>query len=252
MSTLHEGRCIFLISRSLLRMRCFGKSCVENWNTRFVPQLFRKLCRLRDNVEKYCRVGQATDVNMAHAHCIPKATNTHTHTLTQYNTYWFFNRNNGLRTRRHVTLYVHCPVDVILPSTCRSSKWFLPLRFPHGNSMCISALPHACHMLYPFVLWLREWYLARSADSEACHCGVCPVTFYPVRLRRKCRSGHSSVHHSTLSSLIFCWPCIVVCQYNEANVMHFSLNLLRIKDLCMFQTLFTHSQDALHKLHLVF
>ena len=27
-----------------------------------------KLCRLWDNVEKYCRCGQATDDNMAHAH----------------------------------------------------------------------------------------------------------------------------------------------------------------------------------------
>jgi len=33
---------------------------------------------LGDNVEKYCRGGQATDDSMAHAHCmwIPKATNT--------------------------------------------------------------------------------------------------------------------------------------------------------------------------------
>jgi len=27
-------------------------------------------------VEKYCRARQATDDNMVHAHCIPKATNT--------------------------------------------------------------------------------------------------------------------------------------------------------------------------------
>jgi len=31
---------------------------------------FRKSCRLWDNVEKYCRAEQATDDNMAHAHCI--------------------------------------------------------------------------------------------------------------------------------------------------------------------------------------
>jgi hypothetical protein len=30
---------------------------------------FRKSCHLRDNVEKYCRAGQATDDYMAHAHC---------------------------------------------------------------------------------------------------------------------------------------------------------------------------------------
>jgi len=32
--------------------------------------VFRKSCRLWDNVEKYCRAGQATDDNMAHAHCM--------------------------------------------------------------------------------------------------------------------------------------------------------------------------------------
>jgi hypothetical protein len=31
---------------------------------------FRKFCRLRDNVEKYCRAEQATDDNMAQAHCM--------------------------------------------------------------------------------------------------------------------------------------------------------------------------------------
>jgi len=31
---------------------------------------FRKPCRLWDNVENIWRVGQATDDNMAHAHCM--------------------------------------------------------------------------------------------------------------------------------------------------------------------------------------
>jgi hypothetical protein len=31
---------------------------------------FRKSYCSYDNVEKYCRVGQATDDNMAHAHCM--------------------------------------------------------------------------------------------------------------------------------------------------------------------------------------
>jgi len=31
---------------------------------------FRKSCRLLDNVGKYCRAGQATEDNMAHAHCM--------------------------------------------------------------------------------------------------------------------------------------------------------------------------------------
>jgi hypothetical protein len=44
----------------------------------------------------------------------------------------------------------------------------------------------------------------------------------------------------------------VVFQYNETNVMHFSFNLLRIKGLYMFRTLLGHSQEALHKRHLVY
>jgi hypothetical protein len=31
---------------------------------------FRKSCRLGENVEKYCTVGQATDDSMAHAPCM--------------------------------------------------------------------------------------------------------------------------------------------------------------------------------------
>ena len=58
----------------------------EMFQTKFVEEIkthilfsvffFRKSCRLWDNVEKYCRLEQATDDNMAHAHWIPKATNT--------------------------------------------------------------------------------------------------------------------------------------------------------------------------------
>jgi len=47
------------------------KRCRETRNTLFVKWFFfRNSCRLWDNVEKYCRAGQAADNNMAHAHCI--------------------------------------------------------------------------------------------------------------------------------------------------------------------------------------
>jgi hypothetical protein len=36
-------------------------------------------------------------------------------------------------------------------------------------------------------------------------------------------------------NLMFYWPCIIVYQYNETNVMHFLFNLLRIKDLTCFK-----------------
>jgi len=41
------------------------KSWRENRNT-----FFFLFCRLGDNVEKYCRAEQATDDNMAQAHCM--------------------------------------------------------------------------------------------------------------------------------------------------------------------------------------
>jgi len=38
--------------------------------THSVTSFSRKSYRLWDNVEKYCRARQATDDNMAHAHCM--------------------------------------------------------------------------------------------------------------------------------------------------------------------------------------
>jgi hypothetical protein len=46
--------------------------------------------------------------------------------------------------------------------------------------------------------------------------------------------------------LMFCWPCIIVHQYSETNVMHFLFNLLRINGLYMFRPLLAHPQEALH------
>jgi hypothetical protein len=41
-------------------------------------------------------------------------------------------------------------------------------------------------------------------------------------------------------------------QYSETNVMHFLVNLLRIKCLYMFRALLDHPQEVLHKRHLVY
>jgi len=62
--TLLVESCILMISRSiLLRLKNVSdQTCRQNQNTHFVFNIlfFRKWFRLRDNVEKYCRVGQAT------------------------------------------------------------------------------------------------------------------------------------------------------------------------------------------------
>jgi hypothetical protein len=78
--TLHEEQCTFVIMYPtiLLRMRNVSdKICRENQNTDYV---FLKSCRLWDNLEKYCRDGQATNDSiiwrMRIACRIPKATDT--------------------------------------------------------------------------------------------------------------------------------------------------------------------------------
>ena len=78
MGTLRENQYMSLIIyRSvLLRMRNISdKSCRGNQNTLCILKaffFFRKYCLLLDNVEKYCRAGQASDDNtcFAHAHCM--------------------------------------------------------------------------------------------------------------------------------------------------------------------------------------
>jgi hypothetical protein len=62
-------------------------------------------------------------------------------------------------------------------------------------------------------------------------------------------AGYVSRH--VVSDLLFCWPCIMVYQYSETNVMHFLFNLLRIKGLYMFRALLAQPQEVLHKRRLV-
>ena len=71
---LHEDQCTFLIiSRSVIGMRnVSSKRCRGKQNTYFVFNNFflTKSCLLWYNVEIYCRAEQATDDNIARAHCI--------------------------------------------------------------------------------------------------------------------------------------------------------------------------------------
>jgi len=73
-----------------------------------VTFFFLKSCRLWDNVEKYCRAGQATDGNMAHAHCMLDTWG-YKHTLTICNTHYFSTTTIVSKKRHIVVFYVHCP-----------------------------------------------------------------------------------------------------------------------------------------------
>jgi hypothetical protein len=60
------------LAHFFLEWEMFQKELVEKIKTQILCliSVFRKLCLLSDGVEKYCRVGKATDDNMAHAHCM--------------------------------------------------------------------------------------------------------------------------------------------------------------------------------------
>jgi hypothetical protein len=74
MGTSHEDLFTFvIISRSILiKMRNFSdKGYRDNQNTHFTfNNVYAKSSRLGDNVKRYCNAGQATDDDMACAHCM--------------------------------------------------------------------------------------------------------------------------------------------------------------------------------------
>ena len=68
MGALREENILFpsYLAQFFLEWEIFQKNIVEKIET----QLQKKSCRLWDDVEKYCGAGQATDDNIAHAHCM--------------------------------------------------------------------------------------------------------------------------------------------------------------------------------------
>jgi len=59
------------LAHFFLEWKMFQTKVVEKTETRILcPFSFSKMRRFLGNVEKYFRAGQATDDNMAHAHCM--------------------------------------------------------------------------------------------------------------------------------------------------------------------------------------
>ena len=79
-----------------LEWEMFQTKAVEKIKTHIfysITFFFRKSCRLWDNVEQYCRAGQAIDDNMAHAHCmLDNLRCQHTHNM--YYSLLFYNNND--------------------------------------------------------------------------------------------------------------------------------------------------------------
>jgi hypothetical protein len=128
--TLHEDLCTFMITSRwiLLRMRNISdKTCWQNQNTHFTfNNVFRKSCRLWDNVEKYGTARQATDDNiirrMRFACWVTNATDTH----SEYVILIAFTRQKIVKaTRLNVTLYVHCLPCQVLTAVLYRIPFFL-------------------------------------------------------------------------------------------------------------------------------
>jgi hypothetical protein len=106
----HKDQHTFLIPHSiLLRMQnVLDKSCRENQNTHFMLNniSFTKSWHLWDNVEKYCRIGQATDDNMANVHCMLH-TKDCKYTLRLCYSYCISTPTMITWTHLKVTLYIH-------------------------------------------------------------------------------------------------------------------------------------------------
>jgi hypothetical protein len=123
-STCH----VFIISRSvLLRMRNRAEKAIEKIKTHILCSvtLYRKSCRLWDNVEKYCRAEQATDDSMAHVHCMLDNQG-YKHKQRICNTHCFSTATVVARTRLSATLYVHHLSCYILKCFRFLSKFLFP------------------------------------------------------------------------------------------------------------------------------
>jgi len=86
----------------------FRQICRQNHSTFHSPTFFPpENHAIYENVEKYCRVRQATDNNTAHAHYMV-GTLSHIHTLRICNTYCYSTATMVARTGINITLYIHC------------------------------------------------------------------------------------------------------------------------------------------------
>ena len=99
--TLHEDQYTFFItSRSnILRIKTFQTNVVEKMEVRTSSSMpFPENCAVYEIMWKNVVQPDATDKNMAHAHCMLD-TQDYKHTLRLYNTYCSFHCNNGLPGR---------------------------------------------------------------------------------------------------------------------------------------------------------
>jgi hypothetical protein len=105
------------------RMRNTSSKFVEeNQNIYFLlNKVLQNSCHSWHNVEKHCRVGQATDDTMGHAHCM-LGNKPYKHTLWTCYTFCFSTSKQGYTNASHCYVLVHCLCCVFRSDhiTCRT------------------------------------------------------------------------------------------------------------------------------------
>jgi hypothetical protein len=96
------------LAQFFIEWEIFQTKVVEKIKTHVLcsATFFHKSCRLWDNVEWYCKAGQPTDDDMAHAHCMLD-NESYRHTLSIWNTYCFSTATVVMRTRLTITSYMY-------------------------------------------------------------------------------------------------------------------------------------------------
>ena len=121
-----------------------------------------KIVSVWDNVEKYCRAGQATHDNTAHALCM-LSNKGHRKTLRICNTYCFFTATVVSRTLCSVALYVQClPCLLPLPASRVIRVYILaPDSQQYTRKSAYSLSAYGAHET---AIW-RNWHNSLNWDS---------------------------------------------------------------------------------------
>ena len=129
-----------------------------------------------------------------------------------------------------LSYFVKIHFSIMLPSTPRSSKWSLCLRFFNQNPLYASHLPHICHMsclFNSFLFYYRKKCLVRSKDYEALRYAVFSSLWYLVTLTFHFLPQHPVLKHWQLVFLSECErPSFTSVQNREkSSTLYFSLNM---------------------------
>jgi hypothetical protein len=142
---------------------------------------------------------------------------------------------SGVCNRHTIQTFVPERVNTYNTSKQQSKFW----SYKQTNySLCIIASPRTAH----------KWDIQKRGSQYEIQT-LCKWQYQSSYVQQEPLATWKSSKTTNIMNLMFCWPCIIVYQYNETNVMHFLLNLLRIKGLYMFQALLAHPQESLHKRH---